>query len=95
MFVIQLKFIADKAAAQPLMAGHQTWIQRGFDDGVFLMTGNLQPGPGGGILAHNLSRPELEARLAEDPFVAEGLVSTEIAEITPGRTDARLGFLAG
>jgi uncharacterized protein YciI len=95
MFVIQLKFTANAAEAAHLLAGHKAWIQRGFEEGVFLMAGNLQPGPGGGILAHNLSRPELQARLAEDPFVAEGVVSAEIAEITPGRTDARLSFLAG
>jgi hypothetical protein len=28
-----------------------------------------------------------------DPFVAEGVVSAEILEITPSRADARLDFL--
>ncbi len=26
------------------MLGHNGWIKRGFDDGVFLLAGSLQPG---------------------------------------------------
>ena len=39
MFVISLRF-ADKAKAASLMDGHNAWIQRGFDDGVFLLVGS-------------------------------------------------------
>lgn len=93
MFVVTLKFTADKARAAALMDGHNAWIRRGFDDGIFLLTGGLQPGVGGAIFAHNVSRADLEARVNEDPFVAEGVVSADILEIAPGRTDDRLAFL--
>ncbi len=93
MFVVTLKFSANKARAPQLMAGHNEWIGRGFADGVFLLAGSLAPGAGGAVLAHNVSRAALEARLAEDPFVAEDVVRPEIAEIAPGRTDDRLAFL--
>ncbi len=93
MFVVTLKFTADKARAAALMDGHNAWIRRGFDDGIFLLTGGLQPGVGGAVLAHNVSRADLEARVNEDPFVAEGVVSADILEIAPGRTDDRLAFL--
>jgi uncharacterized protein YciI len=92
MFVITLKF-ADRAKAPKFMDGHKSWIARGFDDGVFLLAGNLQPNAGGAILAHNVARPDLEARVREDPFVAEGVVLADILEIAPGRTDERLAFL--
>lgn len=92
MFVITLRF-ADKTKAPQLMDGHNAWIKRGFDDGVFLLVGGLQPNAGGAVLAHNASRAEIEARVQEDPFVAEGVVQAEIVEITPGRTDERLAFL--
>ncbi|ALA17393.1 MULTISPECIES: YciI family protein [unclassified Chelatococcus] len=93
MFVVTLKFTADKARAAALMDGHNAWIRRGFDDGIFLLSGGLQPGVGGAVLAHNVSRADLEARVNEDPFVAEGVVSADILEIAPGRTDDRLAFL--
>lgn len=93
MFVVTLKFAGNKAAAPTLMQAHNDWIRRGFEDGVFLTVGSLQPGLGGAVIAHGLGREALETRLAEDPFVAENVVSADILEISPARTDARLAFL--
>lgn len=95
MFVVTLRFSANKARAPQFMAGHNDWIRRGFEDGVFLLTGSLQPNAGGAILAHNTSHANLQVRVQEDPFVAENVVSAEILEIMPGRTDERLAFLIG
>jgi uncharacterized protein YciI len=94
MFVITLRFV-DKTKAPQLMDGHNAWIKRGFDDGVFLLVGSLQPNAGGGgvILAHNVAPEDLEGRMQDDPFVAEGVVSADILDIAPGRTDERLAFL--
>lgn len=75
------------------MDAHKEWIARGFDDGVFLVVGSLQPNSGGGIVAHNTSMTELEARVNADPFVAENIVKAEILQIDPARTDTRLDFL--
>ena len=93
MFVMFLRFAENRDRAATLMDGHNAWLARGFDDGVFLLAGSLQSKAGGGILAHNTTRAELEARAEEDPFVAEGVVSAEIHEIAPGRADTRLAFL--
>ncbi len=93
MFVVLLKFAADKARAGEFMDAHKAWITRGFDDGVFLMAGSLQPQLGGAIMAHNTSLPDLKVRVNEDPFVTENIVSAEIHEITPAKADERLGFL--
>jgi uncharacterized protein YciI len=93
MFVVTLRFSTNKAQASELMEGHNAWIKRGFDDDIFLLTGSLQPSAGGAILAHNVSRANLEARVQEDPFVAKGVVSADILEIAPGRADDRLAFL--
>lgn len=95
MFVILLKFAAGKARAAQFMDGHNAWLRQGFADGVFLLAGGLQPSLGGGILAHGTSRAELETRIEADPFVAEKVVSAEIHEIAPSRTDDRLTFLKG
>ena len=65
-----------------------------FDDGVFLLAGSLQPGKGGTVIAHNTTLELLQARVDRDPFVAEDVVSAEILEITPSRTDEKLAFLA-
>jgi len=93
MFIVFLKFSDNKDQASQFMAGHNSWIKRGFDDGIFLVVGSLQPKLGGGILAHNTSLADLQTRVNEDPFVAEKVVTAELIEITPSKTDDRLDFL--
>jgi len=93
MFVVLLRFSANKAQASHFMEGHKKWIKCGFDDGVFLLAGSLQASLGGGIVAHNSSLSDLQSRINDDPFVSEDVVSAEILEITPSRTDERLKFL--
>ena len=95
MFVVLLKFAANKGRAPKFMEGHKAWIERGFDDGVFLLTGSLRPGLGGAVVAHNTSLPDLQRRVDGDPFVVEGVVDAEILEIATSRTDARLAFVLG
>ena len=93
MFIVLLKLSGNKDQASQFMDGHKEWIKRGFDDGVFLLVGSLQPNLGGGIVAHNTSLSDLQSRVNGDPFVAENVVSAEILEITPSKADERLKFL--
>ncbi|MFZ5876099.1 MAG: YciI family protein [Nitrospirota bacterium] len=95
MFIVLLQFSDNKGQAGQFMEGHQEWIKRGFDDGVFLLVGSLQPNWGGGIVAHNTSLSDLQNRVNADPFVAKNVVSAEILEITPSKADERLKFLLG
>jgi len=94
MFIVLLKFSDNKAQAGQFMSGHNEWLKRGFDDGVFLLAGSIKPGLGGGIVAHNTSFADLESRVNDDPFVAKKVVSAEILEIAPSKADERLKFLA-
>ncbi|WP_067339555.1 YciI family protein [Stappia indica] len=98
MFVVFLKFAANRADAPRHLDGHNAWIRQGFEDGVFLLAGSLVPGGegtgiGGAVLARGETREELEARVAADPFVKEGVVSAEIHQIAPGRTHEGLAAL--
>jgi uncharacterized protein YciI len=95
MFIVLLSFSDNRRRAGEFMQGHNEWLQRGFDDGVFLLAGSLQPNRGGGIVAHRTSMPELHSRVNEDPFVIENVVTAEILEIAPSRADERLRFLLG
>ncbi len=93
MFIIRLKFAGDRSKAKSLSESHGVWIQRGFDDGVFLAVGSITPNVGGAILAHQCTLEELQRRVAEDPFVADNLVVADIEEVNVARTDSRLQFL--
>lgn len=93
MFIILLEFSRNKAQAGRFMEGHKQWLESGFDDGIFVMAGSLQPNLGGGILAHDVSLEALQDRINDDPFVSEGIVNAKIIEMTPSRADRRLDFL--
>ncbi|MEJ2693015.1 MAG: YciI family protein [Candidatus Thiodiazotropha sp.] len=95
MYIVLLKFSDNKERAGQFMEGHNEWLKRGFDEGVFLLAGSLQPSLGGGVMAHNTSLSELRERVNDDPFVVENIVSAEILEITPAKTEQRLQFLLG
>lgn len=93
MFVVVLRFADDGRAAGELMDGHNAWLARGFDDGVFLLAGGIRPGAGGVVLARDVPAEELRLRVESDPFVAEGVVRAEIIDVAPGRVDERLAAL--
>ncbi|SMC21390.1 Uncharacterized conserved protein YciI, contains a putative active-site phosphohistidine [Andreprevotia lacus DSM 23236] len=93
MFVVLLEFATNKSQAAHFMEGHKAWLQRGFDDGVFQLSGSVLPAAGGAVLAHGVTRAELEQRVAQDPFVAEGVVGAKIIEIAPSRASEPLAFL--
>ena len=93
MFIVLLKFSDNKSQAGQFMQGHNEWITHGFEDGILLLVGSLQPDKGGAMLAHNISLPDLQNRVNSDPFVAENVVRAEILQITPAKTDDRFKFL--
>ena len=93
MFVVLLRFAQNRDQVSQFMDAHKQWIKRGFDDGVFLLVGGLQPNLGGAILAAGTSLSDLQRRLLEDPFVKNEVASAEVLEIAPSRADERLAFL--
>jgi len=93
MYIVTLSLTAQKSKAPEFMAAHNAWIARGFDEGVFLLVGSLKPQGGGAILVAGSDRAALEQRIADDPFVQEGIAIPEIQEIAPARTDERLSIL--
>jgi uncharacterized protein YciI len=93
MFIVLLKFGENKSNAGRFISGHNAWLQRGFDEGAFLLAGSLKPNQGGAIVADATSLSALEDRVNADPFVVEKVVAAEILEIAPSKADARLGFM--
>lgn len=93
MFVILLKFSTNKANAGQFMERHNAWLQDGFEKGIFLLSGSIQPKAGGAVLAHNVTPEQLRTIVNEDPFVAEGVVTAEIVEISASRSTPALDFL--
>ena len=93
MYVILLRFAENRDRAKAHLQAHKAWLKQGFDDGVFLLAGSLRPDLGGAILAGDIPRPQIEARVAADPFVAEAVVSAEILDLAPAMAAPALAAL--
>ena len=44
MFIVYLKFSANRSRAGEFMDGHNAWLKAGFDDGVFVLAGSSSNG---------------------------------------------------
>jgi uncharacterized protein YciI len=95
MFIVLLKFSDQRSRAAEWMQAHQAWLQKGFDEGVFLASGSLAEKQGGCILAQGADLNGLQHRLADDPFVAHGVVRAEVIEAGISKAHPALAGLLG
>ncbi|MEM5493203.1 hypothetical protein [Hoeflea sp. AS16] len=93
MHIILLKLGDNKSAAAQFMEGHNAWIAKGMNDGVFQCVGSLDVG-GGFILAHGEESSGVLKRVNEDPFVENNVVTVEVHQIDVKRTAPELAHLA-
>lgn len=64
---------------------HLDFLDIYYKTGKFIVSGRQTPPVGGVILAHNVTKEELEAILKEDPFYINELADFEIIEFTPAK----------
>ena len=85
MFVLTVTYTAPMDAVEPHVAPHMDWVAEGYERGWFLASGRKNPRTGGVIFAKG-TREELEAFVAEDPFVTGGVAGYEIIEVLVTKT---------
>ena len=67
-----------------LIAAHRQFLQQGYDQGRFLVSGPSIPPAGGILIARAQSRDELDAFLADEPFCkAKVMRFARITEFDP------------
>ena len=67
-----------------LIAEHRRFLQQGYDQGRFLLSGPSIPPAGGILIARAASREELEAFLADEPYCkAKVMRFSRITEFDP------------
>jgi len=80
VFLVLLTYERPLPDVDRRMRAHVAFLEQEYRAGRFLVSGRRVPRTGGVILAVAASRTELEAVLARDPFVREGLARYEIVE---------------
>jgi len=83
MFIIQLTYTRPLAEVDQLLDEHKQYLQKYYDEGIFLLSGRKNPRTGGIILARAESMAGIEKVIAEDPFHRHGLADYTITEFLP------------
>jgi len=83
MFIVILHYVQPLAAIEAHLEEHRDFLDRNYAAGRFLASGPQVPRTGGVILVKGLSREELDAVLAEDPFYREQAASYQVIEFNP------------
>lgn len=86
MFVLILSYTKPLEEVDAHMRDHMRWLDTGYADGHFVVSGRQVPRTGGVILARGDDREAIEALAARDPFVANGVASVEIIQFRASQT---------
>jgi uncharacterized protein YciI len=84
MYVVSLSYRVPQDIVDFHNDAHITWLQKAFDDGVFIAAGRKVPRTGG-LLLSRADRETLDASLAQDPFYTNGVADFEVVEFHAGR----------
>lgn len=83
MFVVLLSYVQPLSEVEAHLQEHRSFLDRHYAAGHFVASGAQVPRTGGVILVRGLSRPQLDAVLAEDPFHREQVAQYQVIEFTP------------
>ena len=82
-WVLISRYTAPRERIEELVPAHREYLRRHFAAGTFVVSGRRVPWTGGLIVAQGLTRAELDAVIAEDPFAQAGVAETEVVEFAP------------
>ncbi|KID58820.1 hypothetical protein N473_19290 [Pseudoalteromonas luteoviolacea CPMOR-1] len=93
MFIVTLNYLVGLSEVEKYLPLHKEYLDRCYDDGIFLMSGPIEPRTGGVILAKSSSKEALELTLNEDPFFKTGIAEYQITEFVPTKSKKELSYL--
>ena len=93
MFLVVLTYTEPLALVDRYLPAHRAFLERGYEAGVFLLSGRREPREGGVILANSPSEEALRALLATDPFQVHGVAAYTLVRFTPTMAAAPLQSL--
>jgi uncharacterized protein YciI len=83
MFIILLSYVRPLDEVDRLLDRHSGDLERIYSAGHFVASGRRRPRTAGVILARGSSIEDLEAMVSTDPFISEGVATSEVIEFEP------------
>jgi uncharacterized protein YciI len=87
VFVVLLTYVAPIADVDRHMREHVAFLREAYASKTFIASGRRVPRTGGVILARADGREAIEALMAKDPFVREGVATFEVVEFRTSQYD--------
>ena len=83
-FIVEMTYLAPIEIIREGYVAHRAWLQKGYDQNLFLCSGpKSDPPVGGYLVARARSKAELEALFAEEPFNKAGVGALTFTEFQP------------
>ncbi|MBV8637702.1 MAG: hypothetical protein JO322_06415 [Candidatus Eremiobacteraeota bacterium] len=83
MFLLISRYLKPPEEVDRWLPAHREFLDRHYAAGQFLVSGPFVPRTGGIIVTMPMRREEVDAILAEDPFVREGVSEYDVLEMKP------------
>ena len=83
MFIITSEYLYPNEEVDAHLKAHREFLDAQYAKGLFLASGRKVPRTGGVIFSKGSSRAEVEAVMAQDPFVIHGCAKYDIVEFAP------------
>lgn len=81
MFALICRYLKPLDEVDRHLDPHIAWIARNAAEGRILLTSSRRPRTGGLMLATAADQTEIEAMIAEDPFIVNGVAEYEILDV--------------
>ncbi len=82
-FIVEATYLAPLEKIKEAAPRHRSFLQKGYDAGLFLCSGPQIPPVGGFLLGRAKSLEDLRSIFNEEPFQMEGLASYTMKEFQP------------
>jgi uncharacterized protein YciI len=83
LFLINLTYKVGLNIIDEHRNDHISFLEKGYKDGIFLISGPKVPRDGGVILAQHTSKEELERYIQKDPFIKHDLANCDVHCFNP------------
>lgn len=84
LFIVTINYIKPLEEVNEKRGEHLAFISNYVLAGNFLAVGRQDPAVGGVVIAHNMSKEELQNILEQDPYYTNGLANFNIIKFNPG-----------
>jgi len=82
-FIIEINYVVPFERISQTVDKHRLFLSTGYEKGLLLYSGPMNPKTGGIVAARAESREEIEAFFGQDPYKLEALAEYRIIEFDP------------